>query len=236
MTPGAAKYIAELRDIRELGLFGTADLSWWRRRLAGEHIEPMDVDGHAQVLVTALSSRWMGIPFRDVSVFIAARGAFGCNEAGFLMLSAFNGSRFFAFFERRWFGLPYQFRADLHLDLGGRWAFRLGPPTCAETFAEMGAEDRALAAATLDRVETEVPLFLPSGRDATTARWLRVRVSGETRVVAFDSARDRFEIGENTRAGVFAELHESGFRGDSWHIRMCATHARSKTYRTRVPA
>ena len=54
MKPTAVKYIAQLKGVRELALFGAADLTWWRDHLASEELEPVEVDGEAQVLVTGL--------------------------------------------------------------------------------------------------------------------------------------------------------------------------------------
>ncbi len=234
MGPREVKYIAQLNGVRELGLFGVADLSWWRKQFTEEFVEPIDVDGRAQVLVTGLDSRWMGIPFRDITVFIAARSRFGSRESGFFLASAFNASRFMAGVERWWFHLPYQFRGDLDVGLGNRLAFRVGEPANADVDAELGSRDSSCETETACEMGFAGPLFLPRGRDGTRARWLSVRVHGQTSTFEFDAERDRFEIHSEPPDSIFAKLHASGFRGLEWHVRRNATHARSKTFQTKL--
>jgi len=115
MKPHSVKYIAALKKVNELALVGSADLSWWRDFLASEDIEPVDVDGKAQVLVTGLVSRWMGIPFIDLSVIVAAQGRSGLAERGYYLARGINTSRFLAGVERRCLRLPYRYRGDLHV-------------------------------------------------------------------------------------------------------------------------
>jgi len=69
------------------------------------------------------------------------------------------------------------------------------------------------------------PLFLPGGR------WLMVNIFGRTSTFDFDAARDRFEVA--CTDPVLAGLRASHFRGTSWHVRLDATHARSKTFPVR---
>jgi len=211
MGPPTVKYIAQLNDVRELALLGAADLSWWRDQLAGEGLEAVDVDGHAQVLVTALDAKWMGIPFRDLSVAVAARRA---DETGLFFAQAFNASRFLVFFERYWFHLPYGFRADVRAEPA---AFSLGADVSARMAPREPAPEQEMGFAG--------PLFLP-GR-----RWLRVNVHGATSLFDFDPARDRFEVGAGAPDPFFSGLALSQFRGRQWHVRESATHARSKTFR-----
>ena len=217
MDTPPVKYIAQLNGVRELGLFGAADLSWWQDHLAGEGLEPVEVDGSAQVLVTGLDARWLAWPFRDLSVAVAARRS--GSETGLFFARAFNTSRFLVFFERRWFKLPYSRRA-VRVELGDPSFMRLGKE---DLFAEMGAREQSEP----KEMGYTGPLFLPG------QRWLMVNIFGLTSTFDFDADRDRFEVASTCADPVLTGLRASQFRGIQWHVRQSATHARSKTFKVR---
>ena len=224
------KYVAQLKGVRELALFGAAELSWWRDHLAGEGLEPVEVDGRAQLVVTGLDSKWMGIPFRDLSVVVAARRS-GSEETGLLLARSFNASRFFAFVERRWFHLPYSFR-DVRVELKDPASMRLGQETVPDLFAERGPREPSGEPEAAQDMGYTGPLFLPT-RDRTRRRWLMVRIHGLTSTCDFDAARDRFEVDPECSDPVLAGLRASRFRGIQWQLRENATHARTKTFKAR---
>lgn len=210
MTARAPKYIAKLQGVRELALLGAADLAWWTNHLAPEGLEPVGVDGSAQILVTGLDARWAGIAFNDLSFSVVARQG---DQEGLYFARAFNTSRFLVFFEKHWFRLPYD-RRPVHARDG---ALKLGD---GDIDGAMAAREPAAA----EPVDQVVRVFLP-GR-----KWLQVRVLGDTSTHAFDEARDRFEVSAACADPVVAGLHASGFRGVTWHVRPDATHARTKTF------
>ena len=231
MESSPVKYIAQLKRVRELALVGTADLSWWRDHLAGEGYEPVEEDGGAQVMVTGLDAKWMGIPFRDVSVIVVARQRSAPAETGFYLACAFNASRFMVGFERWWFRLPYHFRADMDVRLGEASDIRLGGQTAADLLAVMGPRDSSQAAA--EEMEFAVPMFLPTGNDRNRRRWLMVDVRGLTSTFYFDADRDRFEIGSDCADPILRGVRASQFRGSRWSVRRSDTHKRSKTFQAR---
>ena len=231
MESSPVKYIAQLKRVREVGLWGDAELSWWRDHLAGEGLEPVEADGRARVVVTGLDAKWMGIPFRDVSVAVVARRRCAPAETGLLLARAFNASRFMAGVERWWFHLPYQFRADLHVGLGDAGEIRLGDRSAVDLVAELGARESSGEPA--EEMGYTGPLFLPGGGDRTRRRWLMVRIHGMTSTFDFDAALDRFEVGSGCTDPILAGLRDSHFRGVQWHVRRSDTHARSKTFQAR---
>jgi len=233
MKPHSVKYIAALKKVNELALVGSADLSWWRDFLASEDIEPVDVDGKAQVLVTGLVSRWMGIPFIDLSVIVAAQGRSGLAERGYYLARGINTSRFLAGVERRCLRLPYRYRGDLHVDLDGTPTILLGGQTAADLDVEMGLREPSEESQPQQESGYTGALILPNASDRIRHRWFMVDIRGLTSEYAFDAARDRFEIGSECSDPVIAGLRASRFRGTTWHRRRNATHARSKTFRVR---
>lgn len=107
-TPRSIQWAARLPHVRDVTLFGTADLDYWTRRLQAERLEPINERGRARFMIVAADSRFMGVRFREVSVSVAVQplAADSHQEAVFL-LQAYNSVRFFAFCERQLFKTPY---------------------------------------------------------------------------------------------------------------------------------
>src|SRR5438067_2909034 len=102
------QYAAVLPQVREVSLLGTADLAFWKDRLAKEELVPAETNGQAQVLVIAADSKFMGVPFREVSFSVLVSPPTGrVLPGGAFLVRAFNSCRFFAFCERVWFSTPY---------------------------------------------------------------------------------------------------------------------------------
>ena len=70
MKPLDIAYIATIAPVRELILAGSADLAYWRQRLAAVGLFPHDDGGRAAVSVSAIAGRFRGLPFREVSVAV----------------------------------------------------------------------------------------------------------------------------------------------------------------------
>jgi hypothetical protein len=68
------KYIAELNHVREVSLFGVADLAWWTKRLQCEGLFPTTSSGRAQVMISGIASRFMGLPFRELVIAVFTAG------------------------------------------------------------------------------------------------------------------------------------------------------------------
>lgn len=231
MKPPPVKYIAQVEGVRELALLGAADLSWWREHLADEELEPVEVDGRAQVLVTGMAAKWMRMGFRELAVTVAARRREDQAETSLFLAGSFNSSRFFAGVERWWFHTPYRFRADLYVELGDPATIRLGGQSAPDLFAELGS--RETSEEPLQDMGYTGVLLIPKGRDRTLRRWFMVRIQGPTSTFDFDATRDRFEVATECPDPILGGLRDSQFRGIQWHVRRSATHARSKTFQAR---
>src|SRR5947209_20045135 len=95
------KYVADLAHVREVSLFGTADLAFWQDRLRFEGLIPTESDGHAQLWVVAADAKFMGVRFRELSFSVlASRHEAGASQDGAFLVRAFNSCRLFAFSER----------------------------------------------------------------------------------------------------------------------------------------
>lgn len=228
------KYVAQLKHVREVSLVGEADLAWWTERLREERLIPTAIAGKAQVTISGIASRFMGIAFREliVAVFVTPAAGSDRREGAFL-LQAFNSSRLLAWSERTFFSTPY---------VHARVDVATGPPAALDVRAARqsllnaklgGGSDQGPGTLHNRNELWEGPIYLPSL--PTTAPAKRqvffARLGGFTRSYAFDPARDLLTVSSSATAPVLQMLLDSGFTATQWSIREDAQHARSKTYR-----
>jgi hypothetical protein len=132
------KWAAQLAHVREVSLFGTADYAFWKGLLAKEGLTPADHGGKARLLVLAADSKYLGIPFREVSVSVLVREREPAAAAdGAFLAHAFNTSRLFAFLERLCFATPY-YHAQIDVQVGPPAAIRVRAAGEVVFAAEMG--------------------------------------------------------------------------------------------------
>jgi hypothetical protein len=106
IEPQNAKFVAEVRDVRELRLIGNANLDFWNEYLTGKSFQAFAERDYAQITIAATKLVWKGFQFNEltISLVIAAKDN-SQKQTGYLLLHAFNSNRFFAFCERAFFQL-----------------------------------------------------------------------------------------------------------------------------------
>src|SRR5262245_30736734 len=226
----AIKWAAELAHVREVSLLGTADLAYWRDRLAKEGLAPVERDGQALVLLVTADARFLGVRFREVSfsVLVSIPGEGPGREAAFLV-QAFNSCRLFAFCERVLFQTPYLHGdvrvstspASIQLAKRGEVVLR------AAMRADAAAPNRSPSRSGDDGWEG--PVFLPS-RGPGKEKAFFARVRGHTHSYAFLPAEDEVTIRPGRDSEALQALIDSRFAGREWAVREDAAHAKSKTY------
>jgi len=240
-TDDGIRWAATLPHVREVSLLGTADLAFWRDRLREEDLAPLDRDGKAQVMLIAADSKFMGIPFRELSVSVVARPETSADATeGAYLLRAWNSVRFFAFCERTFFATPYS-HGDVRVRASAPASVRLvvkgKPILTAEMDAATGAPDRPPAPGA--QSGWEGPVYLPGrgGAKGGDGKLFFARLWGRTESLPFLPSRDTFSIDPSQDGGPLQLLADSHFAPREWSIRADATHAKSKTYRrTRAAA
>jgi hypothetical protein len=207
-------YISTITDVREVALAGTADLAYWRERLRGEGLAPLDDDGRASLLLTAIESKFRGIPFRELSISVLLPGG------GAFLAHAFNSSRLLAFAERAFFQTPYHL-AQLTVD--ERHPVSIGVARNGRDLfaARMGSERPP---AGREDMIFDGPIYLPGGMKMFFAR-----LSGAAGIFPFEAV-DTVTLTPDSTESIFRRLLESGFAGEEWRVRSGAVHARTKTY------
>lgn len=227
----AIKWAAELAQVREVSLLGTADLAFWKERLQGEELLPAECDGRAQLLVSAAEGKYMGARFREVSFSVLVCPETGCPWDAACLIRAFNSSRLFAFCERAIFSTPYYF-GDVRLDSSLPASIRLvdqGEPVFAAAMGDAAPDSRQPSRCGDDGWEGLV--FLPAKRRGGRPGKLFVaRVNGYTRRYPFVAGLDSMAIRPSPESEVFGMLEESHFAVKEWILRDDARHAKSKTY------
>ena len=106
----SVRWTAQLSDVREVSLLGSADLGFWQKRLADEELTPANREGRATIAIVSAAGKFAGIRFRELSVSVVVASAADAAElASYFLVCAFNSNQFFAFCERVFFSTPYDY-------------------------------------------------------------------------------------------------------------------------------
>lgn len=225
--PDHLRYTAQIGNVREVTLHGTADLAFWRTFLQPYQLLPDSSGGAAQLVLSATALVWQGLAFRELIVTIAT-----CTDRkqpqhdSFYLAHAFNSSRFLSWSERRFFQTPYT-HTDVYINT-------------SQPEMELWHHNRLLFKAQMVQHQEPTarrcedwngPVFLPAhGSAETIGKHFFVALSGEQAICPFVAGTDLVEIAPDGDQPVFQWLRESRFTPTEWRIRASATHARSKTY------
>ena len=228
MQHSKPKYVAEIHHVHEIALRGLADLSFWTDRLQEQRVTPIDYDGKAKLVLTAVKGKWMAFDFRELSISVFVSGELDSEPCeGCYLVHAFNSSRLLAFCERTFFHTPY-FHADVSLDVQTPVWMRVQSAGAEMLKAEMSTGSGSQPLHSEDEC-FEAPIFLPrhgkSLQGGGELFW--ARLSGFTDTYAF-SESDAFRAAAPTTDSPLAWLAESQFAGQEWGIKRDAVHSRSK--------
>jgi hypothetical protein len=245
----SVRWTAQLDNVREVTLHGSADLDFWQTRLAEEGLTPLNHQGRASIAIVSAAGKFAGIPFRELSVSVAVEApkapeATGAPEAtktpeatglpAYFLVRAFNSNRFFAFCERVFFSTPYD-HATVRVEHGATAQIcvtRQGPPLFR---ASMPTPEPSTTSRPVEQRDAPwmAQILLPSrGRPAGGhSKLFFARIGGSAQVTAFKPSEDQLEIHQQAEGDVFAALLKSNFQALEWTLRPHATHAKSKTYR-----
>ena len=221
-TNPSIQYAANLYNVREVTLHGTADLPFWQAVLDAEGLLPYHENGKAVLLLSGIDAKWRGFKFKE---FVIAVGVCdtedGTSLDGYYLPHAFNSSKLLAFSERVFFKTPY-FQGNIRLQNRIPAFIKLQDRTEVLFHAEMSMPDRSPI---VEYLEWRGPIFLPNKRGKFFAI-----LSGEAEIYPFSSEVDTFDIKPSADHKIFQQLIESNFTGSVWVLRSKSRHAKSKTY------
>ena len=215
------KYSADIGNVKEVTLHGTADLSFWEAVLHKENLIPYHEAGKAILLLSAIDAKWRGFKFRE---FVIAVGTClnknGTSLDGYYLPHAFNSSKLLAFSERVFFQTPY-FHGNIQLQNRPPAFIKLRQRTEVLFHAEMSMPD---ISPEVEYLEWKGPVFLPKNRGKFFAL-----LAGEAEIYPFSPEKDRLEIKSSANYRIFQQLIDSNFAGKVWSLRSSSRHAKSKT-------
>jgi hypothetical protein len=218
------KYVAEIKNVREICLVGSADFEFWKTYLGPLRLSPTDFAGSASVLISAVKLKWMGIAFEELSVAILVDPPdIGTNSI--YLVSAFSTSRLLAWCERTFFRTPYEY-AQINLQAEQPWWFELGDGSLSTIVVQ---SQWAAPTATVED-DWPVSIFLPTARQVSKRKFFCARLSGPVQVTPFAAASAKFKLQPSLRQPAIQLLVDSHFVPIEWRVRPNATHARSKTF------
>ncbi|HEX6289543.1 MAG TPA: hypothetical protein VFZ66_10150 [Herpetosiphonaceae bacterium] len=229
MANTGIRYTAEIKDVREVALYGVADLPFWRVILRREGLFPYNSGGNAELVLSATALAWKGFKFREwiATVAICAE-EHEAQHDGFYLALAFNTSRVLAFAERRFFKTPY-YHGSVHVDEQTPALIDVSERRRTLFRAEM---EQPRAPVSVDDEAWSGPVFLPNSmtKNHSQGQKFFVSVSGEQAIYAFSPTTDRLALSASEDHELFQWLIDSGFTATEWRIRGSAEHARSQTY------
>lgn len=227
----AVKYVATVPNVKEVILAGSADLAYWRDRLAGEGLIPYADEGKAQLLISVTALKWMGFPSRELTISVTvSRNADGSTPDEAYLVHAYNSSVMMAFMERIFFQTPY-YPAQIEISERIPVSARLMQDGKTLFSAKMAVDRAKLCSG--DEL-WEGAIHLPSTKANSDERKLfYASLGGYTEVYAFDPATDLLEIDPATSEDAIKVLIESRFAAQEWRVRGSALHKRSGTTRNK---
>jgi hypothetical protein len=226
------KYVAEISQVREVSLIGTADLEFWNHHLQAEGLFAANKAGQAQIVISAMNSKFKGIRFHEFCIsIVVSEQPDGKTEDGLFLIQAFNSIRLFAFVERTFFSTPYAHgRIQVRTHIPATMEVCFGAETLFS--ARMGASSSELSR-TPNRSSHEQwlgPIYLPKKSRGTSdpGKFFFAKIEGATDIYDV-SPDDTVTITNSHNPPIFNSLRKSNFVPKEWHIRESANHAKAKT-------
>ena len=218
------KYIAEIQNAHEVCLVGAADLDFWRSHLADARLSPANISDQAQLILTVVELKWLGVQFRELSVAVRLEPT-AEGEQSMYLVAAFNTSRLFAWCERTFFQTPYQY-ARVTIQTERPWSIELRDDATVTLTARCNSGDSSTPT---DETWTGA-IFLPTMPACPTRKLFHARLSGSVKATRFNASTDQFALHPSPAQPALQLLTDSHFKPQEWRTRQRATHARSKTY------
>ena len=227
--PDRIRYTAQIPNVREVAIYGTADRDCWQTWLQPLGLQSATTTDAAHVIINATALVWQGLRFRELIVTVATTTGADLTQAdSFYLAYACNSSPILAWAERALFQTPYLHR-DVAVDTTAP-QMEVRYRSQAVLRAQMGQSRPPAAHA---RETWAGPVFLPVSRTRQQrgGAYFMVAISGEQAVYPFAPDVDILTLPPAGDHLAFAWLRDSHFTPTEWRIRANATHARSQTYR-----
>lgn len=210
-------YVTVIEPVYESTLVGTADLAPWQHLLASEGLPIASTNGRAELLLSAVDSKYKGIRFQEFSISIKV------SDTRYFLAHAYNSIGLFALAERKMFRTPY-YQGTIHVE---QRQIMLRHGKTAVFQATLPPQVTSLN--TADEC-WELFIHLPNQlrQQPAVPHYFHARLEGRTDHYPADSVA--LTITPTPQDETLAMLERSNFRAESWNIRPTARHSKSKTY------
>jgi hypothetical protein len=218
------KYVAEIKNVREICLIGSADLEFWKVHLGQMRLSPTNFAGHARIYISAMKLKWMGIAFEELSIAIPIDPP-ASNTPSVYLVSTFSTSRLLAWCERTFFQTPYE-HAQITMQADQPWSFHLRD----DTLSTLAVHCRSTLPISTVEDDWTVSIFLPSASQSSHRKFFHAKLTGPVQLAPFTATSAQFELQPSLQQLAIQLLVDSHFTPTEWRVRPSATHARSKTF------
>ncbi len=211
------QYVTVIQPVLEVTLWGNANVEAWQSMLKDEGLVPYVEAGKAEFLLSAVSSKYMGMPFREFSISVRLE------NGDYFLIHAFNNLRFFAFAERRFFQTPYYpakltvTPTEVGVQRRGKLVFHAGLAPNLKPLRS-GMEDAQL----------KIRLPKKLRKNPAVPHFFYARLRGETS--SFPATMADFSIAPGEDDSVFRLLRDAQFKVQEWCFRAAGIHSKSKTF------
>ncbi|MGB1286917.1 MAG: hypothetical protein ACPG7F_10320 [Aggregatilineales bacterium] len=209
-------YMTIVEPVLEVTLRGFARADLWQQHFHENDLKTQITGQTVEVLISGVSAKYMGIPFRELSVSVQM------SEKTYFLAHAYNSLRPFAFAERRFFRTPYYPAAleiiphRLTVEKAGQSVFNASLSTDATPVNQ---------APGLDVLQIYLPKNLR--KQAQQPHYFHARLEGET--VFYDHSTATLNYPQPHQESIFSLLSQSDFQIEQWWVRETARHSKSKT-------
>ena len=213
--PEQIEYITVVEPVLEVSLIGNASRESWQSLIQKENLV---VEGNTlEIILSAVSAKYMGIPFRELSVSLRL------NEDEFFLIHAYNSLWWFALAERKFFRTPY-YSADIQV---APHYIQLSKGQ-NRVFEAKLADATKVIEDTAERNTWKIHLPRKLRKQAHQAHCFHAILEGATQYYDLASLQTTVSTQGHSEA-VFATLAQSDFTVRQWLVREKARHSKSKT-------
>ena len=220
----SVKYIAKIKNVREVCLVGSAELEFWKAHLSPLRLVPAELAGQARVLVSVVKLKWMGIAFEELSIAVPIEPP-DASMPSIYLVSAFSTSRLLAWCERMFFHTPYE-HAQIAMHAEQPWSLKLRD----SVRSTLATQSQQTATTTSVNDDWTGSIFLPPARPGSRRKFFYAKLSGPVQVAPFVATNAEFKIQPSDKQRAIQLLIDSHFAPIEWRVRPNAVHARSKTF------
>ncbi|GAB4544981.1 MAG: hypothetical protein OHK0023_02570 [Anaerolineae bacterium] len=210
-------YVTVIEPVLEVTLIGTAEYARWRDLLNDEGLAVDSTPTQANILISAVDSKFRGIRFQEVSVSVMV------GDARYFLAHAYNSIAWFALAERVLFRTPY-YQGTITVNAQH---IRLSRGQAALLDAKLPTNAPHISAG---ERRDEFLIHLPKKlrRQPNQPHYFHARLEGHATVFAADNRL--VQITPTADERIWQLIKASRFQVDQWLVRATARHSKSKTY------